>query len=656
MDKKLIEKKSRELLVKLWTKAKSQIGDKCSPFDILNPEYAAKELGVEFKEIESLGSYTAQGVTFEVAGIIDRKKKTISISNRFDKKVKRFTAAHEIGHYLLHEELISHRDKPLSGSELKKDKIEREADYFASCFLMPRKLVIEEFKDIFGTDPLKIDETLRFALGYKNQNKFFSNKNKPLFYEKLLASASTVSGQNVIPIADRFKVSKEAMAIRLEELKLTLFKDIEFDDITCEDIKAIEPDILHSKFLGLPTTSDCIFRIPLKSNIRLVVLQHALRDTSLFLNILKKAGFTIGAFIAKPNSINLEAIDQISKMGIPAFCEPESDFKPYHFFENSPMLSDILNGQIEIANLQDQKIIIIDVGGYFANSILKLDKFSLNRILGVVEVTTFGHNRYEENVVKFPVPIVSIARSPLKEAEAIYVGDTVIRATEDLLQSFGHCLNGKVCTVVGFGMIGSEIALALQKRNIRTIVVDNNPIALMKATLKHFETSLTLKENISQTDILFSSTGKCAVSLDVLKHAKDNILLVSGGSRSNEFDIAGIKSDCINKKVISDYVKCFEISNGKKILIANEGKAVNFLKDGTPEAVMDLVFAEQVESIRSLLSGDLKCGVICQVSENSRKTISHFWMKNQKLGILNRSEGNSQRLIIQEVISSFQHK
>lgn len=54
-------------------------------------------------------------------------------------KRRRYIAAHEYGHYVLHkksDEIYAHRDYT------KKDALlEKEADYFARCLLMPRELI-----------------------------------------------------------------------------------------------------------------------------------------------------------------------------------------------------------------------------------------------------------------------------------------------------------------------------------------------------------------------------------------------------------------------------------------------------------------------------------------------------------------------------------
>lgn len=59
---------------------------------------------------------------------------------------------HMIGYALLHREARMHRDKAIDGSDQQagpRDRIEYEADKFASVFLMPEKLLRTRFKHVF---------------------------------------------------------------------------------------------------------------------------------------------------------------------------------------------------------------------------------------------------------------------------------------------------------------------------------------------------------------------------------------------------------------------------------------------------------------------------------------------------------------------------
>src|SRR5438105_10189541 len=113
--------------------------------EVADPELAALVLGMKFEYRETLDLPLAGVNSKKVAGLLFRKKGLILVAERFGAVVARFTAAHEIGHVVFHWEEIDpvlHRDLPIAGLEqAEADPIEREANYFAACFLMPRKYV-----------------------------------------------------------------------------------------------------------------------------------------------------------------------------------------------------------------------------------------------------------------------------------------------------------------------------------------------------------------------------------------------------------------------------------------------------------------------------------------------------------------------------------
>ena len=101
---------------------------------------------------------------------------------------KNFTVAHELGHWILHKGLAQENLFGFSGNilicrgtNIKTDNKERQADIFATHLLMPERFVVEELKNF----------------------------------------ASLLSDSDLKRIANAFRVSKQAMKIRLvDELKL----------------------------------------------------------------------------------------------------------------------------------------------------------------------------------------------------------------------------------------------------------------------------------------------------------------------------------------------------------------------------------------------------------------------------------------------------
>jgi len=134
------------------------------------------------------------------------------LEDKFEGRLS-FTFAHETGHWLLHREFVDHacRSDGQGGFILCRVKdakaaIEWQADYFASCLLMPEEFVRKAFHANFGSKPLIL---------YNLKSSFCG----PICVDPCV--------QNWPHIADRVRksggfsnVSKQAMIIRLQDLKL----------------------------------------------------------------------------------------------------------------------------------------------------------------------------------------------------------------------------------------------------------------------------------------------------------------------------------------------------------------------------------------------------------------------------------------------------
>jgi len=125
-------------------------------FDLLktpiNVNKLSKKLGVGVE---------ASNFNDEVSGlfVIKDDKPYIAYNLNQSKKRRRFTIAHELGHFILHSrskslfidknESIMYRNSESSTGEFLK---EREANAFAAALLMPIPLILEEAKALNGDD------------------------------------------------------------------------------------------------------------------------------------------------------------------------------------------------------------------------------------------------------------------------------------------------------------------------------------------------------------------------------------------------------------------------------------------------------------------------------------------------------------------------
>lgn len=223
-----IDERASDLRELVWrSRADQSVDDSSQPdnSDLVDPEVALGVLGYELFLEESLGTFPSPTGAFEVAGILDALPGKVSVSRKMKPEVRLFTMAHELGHILLHPQLReAHRDRPLDGSVASRAPIERQADRFASSYLMPAKLVRSRFAAIFGMEEVFLTDSTAFALLRKGAVEATRLVKNSRGLAMALATTERFNGRQVTSLAQQFRVSPTAMAIRLEELKLFGFE------------------------------------------------------------------------------------------------------------------------------------------------------------------------------------------------------------------------------------------------------------------------------------------------------------------------------------------------------------------------------------------------------------------------------------------------
>ncbi len=220
-----IEAAATNLLNRMWKERQSLWVDSLptDPIEVRDPAIALRLIGFDYSA-EEIGQYRSEAGVIEVAGVIDRASKTVRVSPQFPQVVQLFTAAHELGHAVLHPAGGGvHRDRPIDGTRSIRDASEFEADKFASYFLMPGKLVRSQFAARFKTERFALNDDAAFAFAGKSLDDIRRRVHVRRDLSKLLASAVRYDGRSFVSLATQFGVSVEAMAIRLEELALVAF-------------------------------------------------------------------------------------------------------------------------------------------------------------------------------------------------------------------------------------------------------------------------------------------------------------------------------------------------------------------------------------------------------------------------------------------------
>ena len=197
------------------------------------------KLGIDFDDTHSLFGIARSGTDPDILGAMFFNEERIVIDESLDPEEHpamegryRFTLAHEGGgHWRLHRRYFNANPGqaglfagPLPPSVIcrssqAKEPVEWQADFYASCLLMPRKLVFAAWDEIFP------DRKQRVIAPSSPVNHPFVEV--PLVRWKLFNTVESESVDDALervarPLAEKFLVSPIAMRIRLEKLGLLL--------------------------------------------------------------------------------------------------------------------------------------------------------------------------------------------------------------------------------------------------------------------------------------------------------------------------------------------------------------------------------------------------------------------------------------------------
>ena len=192
-----------------------------NPLDIAEPGVALYMLGYDVESGADLGETFHCGRRTKVAGLIDNRRKIVRISAGPDRHTQMFTAGHELGHAVLHPDLdVLHRDISMERVGVASDPREAQANRFSSAFLIPRRILVDEFERRFGSAPFELSVATGFELFGRFDEKVLEKVRGVREIGLKLACAISYSGKHFHALHSAFGVSPLMMAIRLEELQL----------------------------------------------------------------------------------------------------------------------------------------------------------------------------------------------------------------------------------------------------------------------------------------------------------------------------------------------------------------------------------------------------------------------------------------------------
>lgn len=317
--------------------------------------------------------------------------------------------------------------------------------------------------------------------------------------------------------------------------------------------------------------------------ISVIAVSHLIPSSENYILSLKE-NFNLIGIIPKPNSINNRTKRLLEENGVPIL----GQFTRENITGQPKDLSDYLDTY--------DNICMVDIGGYFSDSIKFIKKSLGKKLLGVVEDTENGHQRYEKNI-QDNVRIISVARSSLKSFEDQLVGNGVAHAAETILRELNTLITYKSCGIIGYGKIGRGIFQYLQQRGIQPYVCEIDSMRAIQASCDGAKL-VTMKQLLQGSDIVFCATGSRAIDILKLRDLKKGTFLASVTSSDDEFDMRFIDSEYTKERVTKDITR--HSKRGHYFHLMNDGNAINFLYSAAVDKYIYLVQGELVSSIVSI--------------------------------------------------------
>ncbi|MGO4355215.1 adenosylhomocysteinase [Rhizobium sp. RAF36] len=286
--------------------------------------------------------------------------------------------------------------------------------------------------------------------------------------------------------------------------------------------------------------------------------------------------------------------------------------------------------ELKSLGLSRKRVVLVDIGGYFAPSINEIAKLFNGKILGVMEGTENGVQKYEA-ALPLSVPVITVARSPLKLPEDHLVASSVVFSIEAVLRAQAEILQTRNAAVIGYGRVGRSVASILRSRGINTVVYDSDPIKLAEAAARGFQANTRLDQAVGQASLVVCATGNKSLDLRGFGMLQSGCVVASVTSADDEFDLGSLSRGYIRTEIEKNYVRYEENrGSGRHFFLIADGNAANFIHGAVIGPAIQLIEGEKLYAIKRLIQGEVLIAKdqLEELDEKSRREVAEIWIEH----------------------------
>lgn len=283
--------------------------------------------------------------------------------------------------------------------------------------------------------------------------------------------------------------------------------------------------------------------------------------------------------------------------------------------------------------LEFEPDIIVDDGGDLTALALK-DKAIYKNVKGGNEETTTGvvrlKNMEKAGVLKFSMFDVNDALMKHLFDNRYGTGQSTI---DGVLTATNLVIAGKNVVVGGYGWCGRGIANKMRGLGANVTVTEIDSFKSIEAHMDGFIVK-QMSEAIKSADFVITATGvKDIVTPELLKNAKDGIILANSGHFNNEVAVEEIEKKYGRGKEVRRNVRLYRIGR-KKAYILSDGRLVNLASgQGHPVEIMDLSFSIQALTAKYVAEHPPKVARVYPVPYEIDLEVATTYLKSQSIKI-----------------------
>lgn len=358
-------------------------------------------------------------------------------------------------------------------------------------------------------------------------------------------------------------------------------------------------------------------RLGAKTDVSVAVIAHMVPNSPHFLKAISHIA-DVGVVLPKPKSVDVAILDGLRT-------QYRIETLGREWAHSASNVVDILHD----AGLRGKKVVLVDIGGYYAKSVDEIAQTFDGEILGIMEGTENGAAEYEA-VLPLTVPVVTVARSPLKLPEDYLVGSSVVFSVESVLRKQAQILQTRTACVIGYGRVGSAVAEILRNRGISTVVHDIDPVKNAEAAAKGFRVYRRLDAALAQSTLVICATGsakKKALDKYGLASLRSGTVVASVTSSDTVIDETALKQLYNAPTVISDDITRYDEHDHRYFWMIRGGNAVNFLDGAVIGPAIQLIEGEKLAAVYSIASSRVPqvYDKLIEIDPDLRELVANIW-------------------------------